>query len=475
MLARIMRHDLRQLAADRTLYLVAALFTVLLAYGLWNGATWARQRSRQIGAAETAAAAANNLQRQQVLDIEGGRKTLADTPAAGRPAGVSALAYLPPTSLSALAVGQSDLLPYAATVGAFTTKDALVNQSETDNPVNLLAGRFDLAFVIIHLYPLLILALSYNLISHEREQGTLQMTLAQPVSLRAFVAGKVLTRAGVVLAVALLVSFVGVGLSGASLTSAGAASRLLWWTTAVVAYTLFWFAAAVLINAYGKSSATNATALTAVWLALVIVLPVLLNAVATSLHLLPSRLNLINTMREAELETIREARNLLARYMTDHPELAGGDLQRNLDDFPIRFYVQQQERERRALAAANEHDRQLAAQQRIINRYRFLSPAIVMQEALSEVAGTSRARHELFARQIGDFIDVWRARFGPLIFRRATLRPDDYDRLPRFAFQEEPPGEVARRAAAGIAGLALPAMLLAALAFARLRHYRVAG
>lgn len=475
MLARIMRHDLRQLAADKTLYIVATLFAVLIAYGVFNGATWARGRLRQISAAAEAATAAINQQRQQVVDIEEGRKTRTDLPAAGRPSGVSALAALPPTALSALAVGQSDLLPYSATVGVFTTKDALVNQSETDNPINLLAGRFDLAFVIIYLYPLLILALSYNLLSQEREQGTLAMTLAQPVSLRTFVVGKVLTRAGVVLAVAVVVSIIGVLWGGANLTGEGAFPRLLLWTAGVVAYTFFWFAVAVLVNAFGRPSATNATALAAVWLALVVVLPVLLNVAATSLHPLPSRLNLINTMREAENETNRETRNLLARYMTDHPELAGGDLQANLDDFPIRFYVQKQELERRALAETSEHDRQLAAQQRMVNRYRFLSPAVVMQEALNDVAGTSRARHELFARQVRDFIDEWRVRYSPLVFRRATLRPADYEAMPRFSFREETTAEVSRRALVGVAGIVTPTLPVAFFAARRLRRYRLAA
>jgi ABC-2 type transport system permease protein len=284
----------------------------------------------------------------------------------------------------------------------------------------------------------------------------------------------VLARAGAVLAVAVFVSLAGVVLSGASLAGEGVLARLLLWLAAVVAYTFFWFAVAVLAGAFGRSSAANATALVAVWLALVVVFPALLNVAATSLHPLPSRLNLINAMREAENETNREARNLLARYMTDHPELAGGDLQANLDDFPIRFYVQKQELERRALAEAGEHDRQLAAQQSVVSRYRFLSPAVVMQETLNDVAGTSRARHELFARQVRDFMDEWRAHYAPLVFRRATLRPADYDAAPRFAFREEATGEVARRALTGVAGVLVPTLVVAYFAGRRLRRYTLA-
>ena len=51
MFTRIIRHDLRLLAADRSLALVASLFTLLLAYAMWNGAGAARARERAIGEA----------------------------------------------------------------------------------------------------------------------------------------------------------------------------------------------------------------------------------------------------------------------------------------------------------------------------------------------------------------------------------------------------------------------------------------
>src|SRR4030095_593469 len=104
--------------------------------------------------------------------------------------------------LSALSVGQSDLYPYYFKVSR-QSKQTFVTNDEIENPTNLLAGRFDLSFVIIYLLPLLILALSYNLISAEREQGTLAMMMSQPVALRSFVAGKVGLRGIVVLLLAI--------------------------------------------------------------------------------------------------------------------------------------------------------------------------------------------------------------------------------------------------------------------------------
>ncbi|MBC7932702.1 MAG: ABC transporter permease subunit [Rubrivivax sp.] len=475
MFSRIIRHDLRQLVADRTLALVALLFAFLLAYALWNGAAWARTQARAVSEAEQTARAGLEVQRRQVIDVQAGRRNAADFFGLGAPSGINFHAALPPAPLAPLSLGVSELLPHTATVNFFSTKDELVKQGELDNPTNLLSGRFDPAFLFVYLYPLLVLALSYNLLSQEKEQGTLALTLAQPVSLAKLVAGKTLARAGVLLALAAVITFAGLLAGGANASVEGVLTRFLLWFACVAAYTCFWFALAILAGAFGRSSATNAAALAAVWLALVVIYPALLNVAATSLYPLPSRLQFINDLRDAENETSREATNLLAKYMTDHPELAGGDVQANVRDFQMRFFVQKQELERQALARTTAYDEQLARQQTAINRFGFLSPAIALQDAFNDLAGTSRRRHQLFAAQVRDFIDTIRGFYAPLAFRKQTLQPDDYDRTPTFQLRDETTADVARRAGGKLVVLTALALLAAALAALRLRRYPIAG
>ncbi len=59
-------------------------------------------------------------------------------------------AVMPPTTLAALSVGQSDLYPYYFQVSR-NSKQTFVNNAEIENPTNLLTGKFDLAFVMIYL------------------------------------------------------------------------------------------------------------------------------------------------------------------------------------------------------------------------------------------------------------------------------------------------------------------------------------
>ena len=101
------------------------------------------------------------------------------------------LALLPPAPLGALAIGQGDVYPNYIKVTA-RSLDALVSGDQIEHPLAVASGQFDVAFVILFLYPLLIFAVSFDLTATERDQGTLRMVLAQPVTIRDVIAGKMI-------------------------------------------------------------------------------------------------------------------------------------------------------------------------------------------------------------------------------------------------------------------------------------------
>src|SRR3546814_6574788 len=77
------------------------------------------------------------------------------------------------------------------TLFPYTTLSDLDN-FEIENPLNLMTGTFDISFVVIFLLPVFIIALTYDMLSGEKESGTLALAMTQPVSLRTFMAGKLL-------------------------------------------------------------------------------------------------------------------------------------------------------------------------------------------------------------------------------------------------------------------------------------------
>lgn len=471
-----MKTDLKLLIADRTLWVIVALFFVLIGYGIFNGARWTSERQKQVG--ELTGRGEKSLQesREELAAIESGAKPMpSSAPQAMLPTGKSYPTVLPHATLSILSVGQSDIYPYTANVDIYSTKHALYTVYEQDNPINLLAGRFDLAFVIVFLFPLLILALSYNVLSQEKENGTLPMTLAQsPLSLKTFVIGKIAARLLLILVLTIGFSTLGLLISKVSFLSSATLPRFLLWVVAVVVYALFWFVSAVAVNAPGKSSATNAVILAGLWIVLVVVMPSLLNVAATTIHPVPSRLEFISKMREADNDTQREGQKLLAKYYGDHPELAPAG-QLDLNDFTRRYYAVRQENQRRVLPETLRFEEQLARQQSLINRYRILSPAVVMQESLNDIAGTSAARQKSYVEQIRNFIDDWQSVLVPMVMKKATLKASDYDHLPRFRFQEEDNSVITSRVGVGLLLLILPTVFCGVFAFVRLKRFPLIG
>jgi ABC-2 type transport system permease protein len=475
--SRILQHEWRALRADSVIWVVATVFAVAIAYGVWNGARWVSfQRTALTDAAVEETTRFERLKRQ-VADIERtGQKPspFADPRSPGNVGGRYGQRYamLPPGPLAPLAIGQSDLLPYYFKIST-DARENIVAASEIENPHRLLVGRFDLAFVLIYLYPLLILAVTYNMLSAEKEQGTLALALAQPVSLSTLVSGKVTIRGLLLVGIVVLFSVVALAATGVDLTAPGAGARLLLWTSAVAAYGALWFSLAVFVASLGLSSATNATLLAACWLVLVVMLPSLFNLVATTVFPVPSRVEMIQAVRLASDEANAAGSKLLAKYYEDHPELATGDAQQAMNEINIVRVAVNDDVERRVRPLIERYEQQLASQQTLIDSLKFLSPAILMQDALNDVAGTGTARHRHFMAQVADYHRAWRAYFVPLVFQKVSFKA--FDDIPRFRYEEEHTRAVARRVGIALIGLALPAALIGWFGLRRMRVFPVVG
>ena len=475
MLITLVRHEWRSFAADPAVWIAAGVFAAAIAYGTTNGARWVAFQRGAIADAQHEEAVRFEKHQADIVRIVREKATVSafsdprNPDAVGRSLGAR-YAFLPPAPTAALAVGQSDLLPYYFKMTT-DAKETVLASAELENPHRLLTGRFDLAFVLIYLYPLLILGLTYNMLSAEKEQGTLVLALAQPVSLQRLVVGKVALRFGLFLGAVLLTVAVAVTIGGVDISPAGARTRLLLWSAAVTLYGLFWFAAAVFVTALGRSSATNAVILAGVWLVLVVLVPSLLSTGVTSTYPVPSRVEMIQAMRVASDEANAEGSKLLARYYEDHPELATGDAQQAMNDFNLVRVAVNSDVERRIKPVLERYTQQLSAQQRVIGRARFLSPAIVMQDALNDVAGTGTMRHSHFVKQVEAYHQRWRDYFVRLVFQKARLQ--DYSQIPAFAFNEETTAAVIGRVFGSLAWLAIVSLGIATIALIRLRSYPV--
>ncbi len=466
MLRNVFRLEWRNVWRDAAARAVVLVFALLAGYAAFGG-------SRSVSAARDAQATAErdevarlNELREQLGAIAGGApvKHVADPRNAllvGREL-APRVAALPPGPLAVVAVGQRDVLP--AVIELTTkTRRAGARHDAGASPLEKSNGPFDLAFVFVFLLPLIVIALSYDLLSGERERGTLSLVLSQPITLTTFVLGKGLQRAALVLGLVIVLALLGPVSSGAELAASGAplALHLLLYLLLVALYGVFWLALGVLVNSRGRSSAANALTLVGLWLALLVVVPGLASVAVDTIYPSPSRVELVNLARAAASDA--EARTTAVEG--DHGKPADAtsaeqaiamqaELERQLGPVQIRFREQHQR------------------QQALVDKLRFLSPAILLNEGLSDVSGSGVARHQYFSAQVDVFHARLKAFFEQRVRRGTPLTVADYDAMPRFVYEEPPAKELALRVGASLLALVSLIAALLALATARLRSGR---
>lgn len=455
----VMRLEWRILRRDRAAMVVLGLFAGFLILAAFAGGRHAERHRAGVEASASHEAERLAGHRAALAKLGDGPATARDPrdPVFMGTEGAAHVAILPPAPLASVTVGQRDLHPQAVRI---TTEVQLTEERETETamsgPGQLAAGSFDPAFLFVVLFPLVVIALSYELLSGERERGTLAMLLSQPISQRGLVLGKAAARAIGLCAVTLVAALAGLLASGADVI-AGAVPALLYGGL-LVAWALFWFAAAVAVDSRGGASARNALVLIGAWLVLVVIVPGLLGAAVDTVHPPPDRMALVHEAREAARDVEKELAGLEGRHDRD-PRAA---------DYTRRVVEVQSALAARAEPVLAEMREKVRERQDLLETLRFVSPAIVVQMALEDIAGAGATRHRRFEDQVDDFHREWRAHFAARVGGRLTAA--DLDALPRFEFVEEPEAERVARVGLGIAGLLFGAGVLIVLALPGLRR-----
>jgi ABC-2 type transport system permease protein len=334
---------------------------------------------------------------------------------------------LDPTPQSLLAAGMSDIQPDAWRLTLYG-KEAR-GDSEFENPVNLVFGAFDLAFVLAFLLPLLVIALSFNLISGEREQGTLALQQAQPIAAGKLFFHKMLARFVLLAGLTLLVTLPALALSGVPLASAVA------WNTAAIAvlYSLFWFLLALGVNLRGGTSAQNALVCIGAWLAFTLVVPALVNMVSQKVHPVPSRAGFQTAMRDLEsrLEATREKR--LDDFYQQHPNYTRKpEEEKDWKDWYMEDFALLSGEQRLKDSLDNAYSGKAEQQAAFADRLTLLSPALSVHRQMTDLAGTSRQAFKAIETTLDEAQKNWADWFLKKFEADKNLTVADYDEFMRF-------------------------------------------
>jgi len=345
--------------------------------------------------------------------------------------GTPALLALGP--LAWASTGQSPLLPQSVTV---SLKDPalLETQDNLQHPLQLASGQVDLVFVLVYILPLLLIAISFDLTASEQASGTLRLLLVQGGSLVPLLLAKLLARVlvllGLLLGLSLLV-WVWLHFTGQALDLTRWGLSLL----AVLVYGCFWILLAAALNARRLPAAQIAAGLATCWLLWTWLIPAASQQSLQTFFPVPSRLEYIQSYREASESARQQSSQLLGAYLEDHPELAGGADNR---------YALLQLSKEQALAQAvgpvlQAYATQLQQQQRWARGLQYLSPVSLLEQSLMQLAGSDLSRYQDFRQQVATFQGQWQGFFLPLIQQGQAVNSVDFARFPAFVYQEPKP------------------------------------
>ncbi|HEL2977272.1 TPA: ABC transporter permease subunit [Stenotrophomonas maltophilia] len=433
----IARYEIRRLLRDRALPVLLVLLLGLGAYAAWNGRAWVDQRD--------AAIALIKQEEQQTRDRS--RAFVGKAPSVLP----RVQPVLVPGEMASLSIGQADAYPYTADVVALGDPAQLLKHVWADigNPAARAAGRFDLAFVIVFLLPLVILVATHDLWSRERERGIAALVLSQPVSATRLLVVKALAR-GLVVLLPTLAIIVAMAIWSGARSPAG----LIMLALTVLAYGAFWLALALLIACLSRRTTEAAIAAGALWLLIVVMAPSLTLAAVNLIAPPPSQMQFTTEVKARQSDIAkRQQREHLARPAPQHSSSPV------IPDAVRQAYADRVAADLELARLIASHAQAEAAHRRVLDRVRLLLPAVATQDALDRIAGSDSGRALDFQRQVHTFWQARRLLHKGYLDRDLPQTLDEYEALPHFQFHDTA-GAAQRGVLADLAALIIASLIV---------------
>ncbi len=325
--------------------------------------------------------------------------------------------------LSGVSIGQSDVNP---TVKKITIKTFEAQRFDTDlvNPMSLQSGNLDLSFVIIYLFPLLIIVLSFNVLSEEIETGSWQLISTQTTSRSKFIANKLFVRFSWVLMVLLALFLTAKFVLGFAFN----VHALMIFAISIL-YILFWFALSFLVISYKKSSGFNALLLLSGWLTLILLIPAGINAYVSSKYPVPEALSTAIAQRDGyHTKWDTDKRATIESFYQHYPQYRSYGYP--TDGFNwLWYYAMQQMGDDESQPQQDELNKKIGQRSELSDRISSFIPNMHAQLAFNQLAGTSTIRHMSFLNKIKASHEELRLFFYPKIFEGENADTINWDEI----------------------------------------------
>lgn len=332
--------------------------------------------------------------------------------------------------INSLAIGQRDVNPSVQSV-TIRGLEAQQYDAELNNPNTLLAGNIDFSFVLIYLFPLLIIAFTYNIISEEKESGTWKIVATQSQNTFLYILKLFYIRILSLLSLLTIVLFAAVFFLNIPLDQ----SFLAFYGLGLL-YLLFWFAVCFYMVSLQKNSNFNAVILLTIWLFLIIVLPAAINTYIVSKYPVPEALELTLKQRNAYHEKWDMDKKItMDKFYTHYPQFQNYPLPEAEFSW-LWYYAMQQAGDDDSAVESKELQAKLEQRNEAGAFIAFFIPTLHTQLQLNEIAKSDLENQLLFLKATQQFHEKLQLYFYPKIFENAAVPEEKWDQFKVETFED---------------------------------------
>jgi len=326
-----------------------------------------------------------------------------------------------PRNISAISIGQSDVNP---SLQAVTIRGLEAQKYDTDfeNPSLLMSGNLDLGFVIIYLFPLVLIAMTFNLYSEEKELGTWRILAAQTSGRVKILLKKLSVRilfiftilifllflASVILSIPLNQNFWAIGLQS-------------------IFYVFFWSALCLFVVSFQKNSSFNALSLVSIWVILTILAPAIVNNYVMNTYQVPEALEAMVEQRDGYHEKWDlEKDATMIDFFKAYPQYKKYIVPE--DEFSwIWYYGMQHMGDLAAKDTSREMMEKVMLRNSVSEKVAFFIPTMHAQLSFNSLAGTDMLSHLDFLKNLNEFHEGLRVNFYAKVFENNPADSVDWN------------------------------------------------
>lgn len=335
-----------------------------------------------------------------------------------------------PSPWAPLALGQRDVHAFNLKVRIHALQGQLYD-ADLDNPLLTSFGTFDLAFVLVVIAPLFLIALAWNLRSGDEEQGTLPLLRLQASSVVRLYTVRLALRTGVVWATVMILF--AIALPWLGLPTDQTLGRML---GVVTLYLIGWSALAGLVATLRRPSEVNLLLLLGAWIIGTALGPAFVNVAAGRRYPLPEALELTVAQRQGyhgawdePLADVMEA--FYRRYPEWRTAVVPTDRYSN-----GWYYAMQQRGDDQARAVAQRYRAVMEAREVWSQSRLWWFPPAAVHAQLNALARTDQAAYLRYLDSVAAYHEALKRHFFPVIFSEQRVSDVDWALAPRHAHRD---------------------------------------